>query len=171
MEIDKPHPLNTDLDMLHNSLICGMLDEGSELPENLKVIFEDPLAGNGVGTLRVADWFTDNMVAVYFPIASDDETWTLKFTHPKELEMPVLQRIVVRDMLGRGFPVKLAELEFVSPFLRFDVVPDGVVFYSARDGELTPAMGKLFGETYDTLDRMARENASLDPILNLASKF
>lgn len=65
----------------------------------------------------------------------------------------------------------LAELEFVSPFLRFDIVPDGVVFYSAREGVLTPAMGKFYGETYDTLDRMARRNASLDAILDLVSRF
>ncbi len=171
MAIDIPHPLNVDLDMLHASLLSGMLEEDLGMPPHLKVNFEDPLAGNGVGTLRVADWLTDNMVAVYFPIASDDDTWTLKFTHPKDLEMPVLQRIFVRDMLGRGFPVTLADLDFVSPFLRFDVVPDGLVFYTSRDGELTPAMGKFSGETYDTLERMARRNASLDAILELASRY
>lgn len=154
-EFDVGHPFGQQVESIHTSLQLGFLTVGkvTEMSPQLKVYYEDPLTvHSGVATIRVADWETENHSAIYVPLVVDptDTTWQVECEHGR---LPVRQRVITKDFLGRCIPVKLDGREVSSPYVQVDVVDEGLVF-SVKDGQkITIAYGEYEGQTYDRVSR------------------
>ena len=173
------HPLGQEVETIHNALLSGMLDDESimkAIPPHLKLNYQDPISsGDGVGVLRIADWESENMTGIFFPVAvAEEETsdWVHKVVNDDVPERKVSHRLFTKDLLGRGFPVH-TELgkQCLSDFLRFDVVEDGVIFIASEKEELLPIYGKYESENYDLITRIAHSQSSVRAILDLAQRY
>jgi hypothetical protein len=165
------HPLGQEVEGIHSALLSGMLAGEVEIPEHIKLNYEDPISGNGIGTLRIADWKTENITAVYFPVISDDETWKLEF-HDDSIEpIQVKQRVFTRDILGRSFPVTIADTKIESSFLRIDIFDGGAVMFANDNGRLVPATARYESEAYDIVHQIARTQSSISALVDLASRY
>jgi hypothetical protein len=164
------HPLAQDIDLLHGALLSGMLEDFSaHLPQSIKVNYEDPIGGAGVGTLRIADWEGENMSAVYFPVITDDPTWKIEKGVEKTLD--AAGRVFIRDLLGRGFPINIDNEQILSSFMRFDIVGSGIVFFCGVEGDYLPVLAEVDTENYDMFNEWARTYSSLQPLVDLASSY
>ncbi len=150
------HPVGQDMEKIQGALLLGLADSGRALPDNLALNYEDAFtSGLGVSTLRVANWATKNQIAMYFPLAvpEDDPTWLVEC---EDGHTPIKQRVIIEDMLGRGFGLRFGGIKDLSAYLQFDIIKDGIVL-SAKPGEQTiTAYGEFESEAYDALSASVR---------------
>jgi len=168
------HPFAAELEIISTALISGMADQEGIAPEHLKINFEDPLSegSGGVATLRFADWKTENQGVLYVPfvIEEDDTVWKVQC---EEGLVSVYARLFVRDMLGRGFPYYVDGRKKVTTYMQYDVIDEGIVFSAqpVDDEQVDLQFGAYDGDTYDRLATIARNQASIAAILELAAKY
>jgi hypothetical protein len=162
------HPLGIDLETIHTAVSMGFIKEMVAQEPDLKVDYKDPLElGYKIAEIRIADWRNENITGIYYPFAvePDDTDWQIK---TDDEFLPVRQRVHTRDLLGRGFPLTMGEDSFVSPYLQFDVIDEGIVLSGEDRGEKKLGLGRFEGNTYDTMDLLARHQSSILAILRLA---
>ncbi|MBA2278865.1 hypothetical protein H0V99_00265 [Candidatus Saccharibacteria bacterium] len=165
------HPLGQEVETIQSALAAGLISDDLKLPEHLRIAYTDPLtSGDGVGVLRIADWQTDNVTQVLFPILPnvEDTTWEI---HSNEGPLSVRQRIFTRDVLGRNFPVTLNKNPVETPYLQFDLVDEGVVFSVQDQDEQKVAFGGFESECYEMLAKLARHTSSIRAVLQLAIEY
>lgn len=163
------HPLGKDVASIYTALSDGVINlEGKPGQNpNIKLNYEKPdVSGVGVATLRIADWGTEDMTAIYYPVESDEADVTWQSLCEDGFE-PVRQRIYTRDLLGRGFNLTINRKQVLTPYVQFDVLDDGVLLAVDDEGEQVVAFGRYESENYDLFDRMARHYSSVRAVLEL----
>ncbi len=162
------HPLGQQLETVHTAVAMGMItDKLREFPY-LKVNYKDPMElGLDYGTIRIANWNTDNMTAAIFPLADevDDESWKIV---TDEGTRAVRQRVIVKDILGRGYSLSIDGHDFISSYVQFDVIDDGVVIVGEDAHAPIRGLGRFEGRIYDFIAEKALIESSLLPLVELA---
>jgi hypothetical protein len=164
------HPLAADVALIQEAFGRGLGYELT-LPDHLEVVYDDdPLQDRGIKALQISDATTENEVGIYSPTdpSRPDDSWYL---FGDEGVFTVAQRIIVRDKLDRMFPISFDDNQVTSPYLRFDVLHEGVVLSAEQDGEVSLAVGLYDGETYATLNTLARHQACVQTLLKFASDY
>lgn len=165
------HPLGKDVATIYTALSEGAIDL-ERIPNqnpNIKLNYENPeKSGVGVATLRIADWRTEDITAIYYPVDADpgDVTWQALCEDGFE---PVRQRIFTRDLLGRGFSLTINRKQVLSPYVQFDVIDEGVLLAVEDEGDQVVAYGRYESENYDLFNRMARNYSSVRAVLELTN--
>ncbi|MDQ3093751.1 MAG: hypothetical protein M3Q70_01055 [bacterium] len=130
-------------------------------------------SGDGVNTIRIANWATKNQGVLYQPVRvrKNDTTWQVRGNGSDIF--PVRHRVYVVDMLGRGFNFRLNENEdeefSLTPYMQFDVIDEGIVLSMKLNGEVEQHLAEVGSVAYDSLAITARSLANLDTIRAIAA--
>jgi hypothetical protein len=166
------HPLGQEIELVYGAISAGMLTSPDvRLPESLMVTVTDPFAHeDGVVAITVTDLEYENRSEIIIPIAPkiEDTSWEVCFD---DGDTPVRQRVFVQDMYGERFPVTVGDAVFESPFLRFDITDEGIIFSAKDDEERRLSYGEYEGELYDAFSRFARELSCLHKLVTLARAY